>query len=341
MEIMMVKNGETPEIDIVIPWVDGSDPQWQKSMQAYSGQPEGDSRSIRYRDWGLLKYVFRGIEQNLPWIRKVHFITVGHLPKWLNLECPKLHIVKHSDYIPEQWLPTFSSHPIELNIHRIAGLSERFIYLNDDMFFLKPMKPEDFFVKNKPKSQAGLDVIGEYEAIFSGVLYADREAINYHFLSRKVIINNFTKFVNLHYGFKANIKTLFLTIWCYGFFPGFPLYHGPNAFLKSTFEEVWKEEEAILSEVSSHKFRTSEDVNQYLMLWWQWCEGNFKPAGVQKKLKFFSVSAPTEDITKYIKQPACPMLCINDGATDEYEAKKAAIIDAFDSLFCEKSEFEL
>ena len=93
------------DIDIVFPWVDGSDPVWQESKLSYSSL-SADDKEIRYRDWGLLKYIFRGIDQNLPWIRKVHFITCGHLPDWLNTDCSKLHIVKHSDYIPSEWLPT-------------------------------------------------------------------------------------------------------------------------------------------------------------------------------------------------------------------------------------------
>ena len=143
-------------IDIVFPWVDGSDPAWQESKRQYSGSPADDDE-VRFRDWGLLKYVFRGIEQNLPWVRKVHFITCGHLPEWLNTDCPRLHVVKHSDYIPEQWLPTFSANPIELNIHRIPDLSEQFIYMNDDMFFVKPMEPEDFF--RNGKQDIGIPVI--------------------------------------------------------------------------------------------------------------------------------------------------------------------------------------
>ena len=337
----MVKNGETPEIDIVIPWVDGSDPQWQKSMRSYSDQLEGDNRPIRYRDWGLLKYVFRSIEQNLPWVRKVHFITCGHLPEWLNLDCPKLHIVKHSDYIPEQWLPTFSANPIEINIHRIAGLSEKFIYSNDDIFFLKPMKPEDFFIKNKSKSQAGLDVFGEHGAVFSGILYADREAINYHFISRKAYFKNFTKFVNLHYGFKANIKTLFLTIWCYGFFPGFPLYHGPNAFLKSTFEEVWDKMDAELSETSSHRFREYSDLNQYLFLWWQWCTGNFVPSAMQKKCNTIYVNKNLNSLISAIENPKCPMLCMNDIEIEDFEEKKDALNQSFEKILGNKSSFEI
>ena len=90
------------KIDFVIPWVDGGDPEWLKQKNEYSGKKtsEEDARDIRFRDWDTLKYWFRGVEKFAPWVNKIHFITWGHLPEWMNTENPKLHIVNHKDYIP-------------------------------------------------------------------------------------------------------------------------------------------------------------------------------------------------------------------------------------------------
>ena len=103
------------KIDFVITWVDNSDPEWRERCLRYAKE-EGRSITIsseRYRDWDNLRYWFRGVETFAPWVNKVHFITCGHLPKWLNPQAEKLNIVKHSDYMDERYLPTFSSHPIE------------------------------------------------------------------------------------------------------------------------------------------------------------------------------------------------------------------------------------
>ena len=102
------------KIDFVIPWVDNTEPEWQKSFETYLPQSShsSDTREIRYRNWENLKYWFRGVEKFAPWVNKVHFITCGHKPDWLNLNAPKLHFVKHSDYIPSEYLPTFSTRPI-------------------------------------------------------------------------------------------------------------------------------------------------------------------------------------------------------------------------------------
>ena len=329
------------DIDIVLPWVDGSDPEWQEIKRRYSGEPRGDDREIRYRDWGLLKYVFRGIEKNLPWVRKVHFITCGQKPEWLNLDCPKLHFVNHTDYIPEQWLPTFSANPIELNIHRIQGLSEKFIYINDDFFFVQPMKPEDFFVGDKPKSQAGLDILGSYNKTFAGILYSDLEVINKNFDSRKVFWGQFFKFVRFGYGLKENLKTLLLSPWCAELFPCLPFIHGPNAYLKKTFEEVWDKEEKVLSETSSHRFRNINDVNQFLFLWWQWCKGDFVPSSYRKKLNYCMINKGNDFLRSSILTPKCPMLSVNDTEIDDYEEKRDILCQSFEQIFGEKSQFEL
>ena len=129
---------EKEPIDFVITWVDGNDPKWQeekdKTLIAQGLGVHIDGRKERYRDWDNLQYWFRGVEKYAPWVRKIHFVTWGHMPEWLNVDHPKLHIVKHEDFIPKEFLPTFNSHTIEWNFHRIEGLSEHFLYFNDDMF---------------------------------------------------------------------------------------------------------------------------------------------------------------------------------------------------------------
>ena len=82
-----------------------------------------------------LQYWFRGVGKFAPWVNRIHFITYGHLPPWLNVDHPKINIVRHTDYIPKKYLPTFNSHVIELNIHRIEGLANCFVYFNDDTFY--------------------------------------------------------------------------------------------------------------------------------------------------------------------------------------------------------------
>lgn len=138
------------EIDFVITWVDGADPAWRKEKAGYAPSAQNDDREERYRDWDLLRYWFRGVEAFAPWARKIHFITWGHLPPWLNTEHPKLHVVRHEDYIPKKFLPVFNSNVLEIYMHKIEGLSEHFVYFNDDMFLIRNVKKELFFHNGKP-----------------------------------------------------------------------------------------------------------------------------------------------------------------------------------------------
>src|SRR5690625_2850108 len=103
------------KIDFVITWVDGNDKVWKREKDKYRPNKTEDDRNIRYRNWDNLKYWFRGVERFAPWINKIHFVTWGHVPTWLNISHPKIKIVKHSDFIPKEYLPTFNSRVIELH----------------------------------------------------------------------------------------------------------------------------------------------------------------------------------------------------------------------------------
>ena len=142
------------KIDIVMTWVDGSDPQWTASKAEWENKIKGIDESsngiTRYRDWDNLQYIFRGIEKFMPWVNNVYFVTDEQLPEWLNKEAPNLKLIDHKDFIPHEYLPTFSANPIELNFHRIKGLNEKFIVFNDDFITTAPTKPEDFFKGGLP-----------------------------------------------------------------------------------------------------------------------------------------------------------------------------------------------
>ena len=147
------------KIDFVILWVDGTDPDWQRQRRSYDREDldNGDDEN-RFRDWGLMKYWFRGAERFAPWVNRIFLVTNGQVPKWLDLTHPKLRLVKHQDYIPEKFLPTFNSNVIELWLHKIPELGEQFVLFNDDMFLTAPVKPEDFFKNGLPCESALLDM---------------------------------------------------------------------------------------------------------------------------------------------------------------------------------------
>lgn len=100
----------------------------------------------RFADNDELRFSLRSIERYAPWIRHIYILTNGQIPAWLNLNHPKIRVVTHAHIFPNRsHLPTFSSPAIESHLHEIAGLSEHFLYFNDDVLLGKPIYPDDFF----------------------------------------------------------------------------------------------------------------------------------------------------------------------------------------------------
>lgn len=266
------------DIDFIITYLDANDIQWQKERNKFKGGKNADVNPNRYRDWNNFQYFFRSVEKFAPWVRKIHVVTCGHVPSWLNTDNPKINIVKHSDYIPAEWLPTFSSRCIDMNLHRISGLAEHFVYFNDDMFLTAPVKNTDFFVDGLPCDSAiispqsfkltyGVDSM--YVAPLVGAA-----VINKHFNKKEVIAKNRSKWINLKYR-KDLIRTVQML--AYPNFVGFLMQHLPYSYLKSTYEEVWKIEPDLLSIASEHKFREPMDLNHWIFSYWQFVTGEFYP----------------------------------------------------------------
>jgi Stealth protein CR2, conserved region 2/Stealth protein CR1, conserved region 1/Stealth protein CR4, conserved region 4 len=144
----------TPEkIDIVYLWVDGNDPIWRQKRQASLKRLDAENRNSiakygnvegRYRDNDELRYSLRALERYFPDCGHVYIITDAQTPAWLQ-HSAQITIIDHTDLIPAARLPTFDSANIESYIHRIPGLSERYFYLNDDVFFGAPVHPGHWF----------------------------------------------------------------------------------------------------------------------------------------------------------------------------------------------------
>ena len=331
------------DIDVVILWVDGSDPEWLAEKRKYLPPAEADSDSAnRYRDWGLLPYWFRAIEKFTPWVRTVHFVTWGHVPAFLNRNAPKLHIVRHDEFIPAEYLPTFSSHTIEMNIHRIPGLAEHFVYFNDDMFLLRPMEPEDFFRDGLPCTYGR-----EVPWIFNGPVGTwehaaanDLGVINKHFPKREAWRDHGSKYIDKRYRWKDNLRTWMLNKLFPDCFTGFKNLHAPAAYLKETFREVWAAEPELLDGTCRDRFRTASNVNQWVCLWWQVASGRFSPYVVDNLVE--SITDNTVDgLCDCIERQAHAMICLNDpeGETD-FEMLSARLKASFEKLLPNKSQFE-
>ncbi|CAH1971467.1 unnamed protein product [Acanthoscelides obtectus] len=139
-------------IDVVYTWVNGSDPEFLESLNAFTSgiRDNVDYSKQRFDDKYELKFSLRSLEKYAPWVRHVYVVTNGQIPYWLDLDYDKVTIVSHKEIFQDpSSLPTFSSPAIERNLHRIPNLSKKFIYFNDDIFLAAPTFKEDFYTPNK------------------------------------------------------------------------------------------------------------------------------------------------------------------------------------------------
>lgn len=291
-------------MDIVITYVDGLDPVWQKSYEQFTNTPILEKR---FRDWGTLRYLFRGIEKNMPFIRKVHLVVSGEsqVPEWVNRD--EVNVVLHSDIIPAEHLPTFCSNTIELHMHRIADLDEEFLYFNDDIFPLMPCKPTDFFVDGK------------------GIIGMSR-----HFLAMdmfKRICRNSDR---------AARKALGMRPTWYFLRP----QHICAPMLRSESREVYAIlEKEILGSLTA--LRSEHNITQYLFTDYLYLKGRI--IARRQPRRHFSVGiASPEKIAQCITNPDRRLMCINDVRLSEerYEKMRSEIHTAFNKVFPTPSRFE-
>ncbi|MDA2806659.1 stealth conserved region 3 domain-containing protein [Nocardiopsis suaedae] len=140
-------------VDAVVTWVDGDDPRWRRrfaeALARHGGRAGADGAAEhRFSGADELRYALRSIAMFAPWVRRIHLVTDDQVPAWLDTAHPGVRVVDHTALFDVADLPTFNSHAIESRLHRIPGLAEHFLYVNDDVFLGRPMPPEAFFSGN-------------------------------------------------------------------------------------------------------------------------------------------------------------------------------------------------
>ena len=353
------------KIDFVIAWVDGSDPAWRREFYRYrriDGMADtahevavsdantyatatsvhddsADASDERYRDWGTLRYWFRAVEKFAPWVNRIHLLTWGHLPHWLDTSNPKLNIVRHEEFIPNEYLPTFNSCPIELNMHRIPGLSEQFVYFNDDMFLCRPVQPERFFRDGLPCDYARLALIPN-ERIGHNVLEC-MTFLNRRHKKKSVISHNIGKWFNRRYQLSEMAKSFMLLPW--SDFTGLKETHMPQPYLKDTFIKLWSEESELLDATCRNRFRLPTDLSQWVFRHEQLAAGLFAPTGIDdtQLLKLSDDRTEMKRICDAIAGGHYSMVCINDNNDlTDMDYARHLLHDTFNKILPEQSSYE-
>lgn len=292
-------------MDAVITYVNGDDPLWIKDFETYAGVP---LQTKRYRDWGTLRFLFRSIESNMPFVDRVFLVVAreSQIPEWVNPETVK--VVLHKDFIPAEHLPTFNASMIEMFLHRIPGLGERFLYLNDDIFPVRPVYEDIFFRKGKPakKMHVHFFALNPFRQLCR---HSDR-------LSRKAAGK-----IPVPYYLRPQ--------------------HSITPMLKSACEEAFSRCEADIMATLT-PVRADGNYNQYFFSDYMF----HKRLAISKRIshKHFSLALTTpEKIYAFISNPSKNFVCINDVemTQERYESFRDAILKAFAMILPDQSRFEI
>ena len=301
--------------DYVFTYVDGDDDNWYKQfvVAAKKDGRKPDRRGVRYRSWGTLKYLLRGIAENLPFINNLYMVveSMSQVPSWVNTET--VHIVTHDMIIPQEYLPTYNSNVIETFLYKIPGLSEQFIYGNDDMFPIGMLREEDFFENGRPLVACHEKTRPTRMTIYRRSLIRTLELCmnynNYHLRSDRYVRSD----------------------------------HSLSPMLRSTWNAYHRlYGDDIMSTLST--FRKPNNVTQELSNFHHYIfnEKHRIHIPTVRRISYFEFKKESaERLRKPLFNPRTQVICINDSGVLDYDASKQIVCDIFDEKFPNKCKYEL
>ena len=296
-------------IDLVITYVNGADNAWIRDYirTTHTHFPT----SVRYRSWGTLKYLFRGVAEYMPFIRKIVLIVSrkSQVPIWVNTD--NVRVVYHDEFIPKQFLPTFNSCTIESFFWNIEGLADRVIYFNDDMIPNAPMLENDFFTGNLPHIK------------FTGPSTYNRKSV-YHCQCKSGL----------------NLITKVLSAQSIGADKLIRPYHISNAITREGFDAIKRLcADALPATVSA--IRQAKNVNQYIYSYYYYFTNNYVDETVSYKY-IAATASNIKEISDTLSSGDCKMVCLND--TDDqqnYNKTRTLLTECFEKKFPKKCKYEI
>ncbi|KZK38146.1 glycosyl transferase [Lactococcus taiwanensis] len=330
----------TEKIDFVVTYLDSTDEDWIKQKAQYSGESieKALNSEARFRNMDNFQYWFRAVEKYAPWVNKIHLVTWGHVPDWLDTNHPKLNVVRHDEFIPNELLPTFNSRTIELNFDKIDSLSEFFVNFNDDMFLNAEVKSEDFIKNGLPVLQY-LTMPIPADSKYNIVQFNNNYSVNKAIRDKKFITRKKLSLKNGFFAFLINLWLLPVQLYTKRYV-GFFQDHLAQPMLKSSFKELRKVVSDEFDNASRSKFRSPNTINIWTVLDYQRAEDKFYP---HNSFKFGKV-VPLENNKKYeeILNSKYKLICFNDGSAEiNFTNERDHLLEALDKKFPEKSSFEL
>lgn len=307
-------------VDIVFSWVDGSSNEFQRKraerLNAYV-VGDGDEHAARFRQVDELRYALRSVHMFAPWIRTIYVATDSPAPWWL-VEHPKVRIVRSEEFFADtEVLPTHNSHAVEAQLHRIPGISEHFLYSNDDMFFGRPVAPELFFTSGGLTQYVESDVrigIGPSRTHRSGHDNAAR-------VNREVLERRFGRVITRD------------------------LQHCATPHRRSVMLELEQEFAEEFRRTTAARFRSATDVSVTNSLYHYYATftGRALPTTVpQTRYIQTTLASGIPQLERLLERRDADMFCLNDGSVPEIpeEVREQVVRDALERYFPVKAPWE-
>ena len=306
------------DVDLVYLWCDGEEPafaarknEWLEKMEEKpSKKATNDGRFVQVDE---LKYSLRSVEKYLPWTHHIYIVTDRQVPKWLNTNHPKITIVDHSEIIPQKYIPVFNSNAIETSIHKIPGLSEHFLFANDDMFVNRPLDKSFFFDGGKPivrlrkrKTKSSYQKMLEHTV--------------------SLIERDFGK--GIPFFSDGN----------------FHPHHNIDPYLKSDYEACVNHYDKEYTETLGHRFRKITSVQRIIVSAYSFLKGHAKIKDVSstktdKKIDSILLFVFQKSWEKKLSDNEPALFCINDNERGTPEGR-VRLKEFLESYFPQKSKFE-
>lgn len=308
-------------VDLVYTWVNGSDPAWQQRKARYLGgglsiaAHSADSAiGARFENRDELRFSLRSVQSYANWVRHIWIVTDQQVPGWLRTDHPRLTVVDHRDIFSDPAaLPSFNSHAIESQLHHIPGLANLYVYLNDDVMFGSPVRPENFFHGNglvkffassapvEPREPSGHDVAVTAAA-------KNNRALIEHALGRTITSK---------------------------------LRHGPMPQSVALLTMLEAEQPELFDRVMRARFRRRSDnaIASSLAQYYGFARGLAVPGRL--RTGYLDVANPLAEhvLERWLRGRDYHSLCLNDSGTDDPRVN-ALLTDFFDAYFPLPSEWE-
>jgi hypothetical protein len=311
-------------IDIVYTWVNGSDPAWCARRDAALGKVDPDvqlsdqaTNDARFMSRDELRYSLRSVAAFAPWVRRIYLVTDRQVPAWLSLEDERLVVVDHTEiFRDKEVLPVFNSHAIESQLHHIEGLSEHFVYFNDDVFLGRPVPPSFFFHSN------GVARFFPSKALVPmGPRQPEDTPVAASGKNNRALIEELT-------GKSITAK----------------MRHVPHAMRRSVLAEIEERYSDLVTGTAGHKFRHPDDlaIASSLAHYYGYATGRAVPADLDYDYVDLAQPSSPRRLNRFLAERKFQVFCLNDTTSEAAQfARYTAMLKWFlEGYFPVPSPFE-